>query len=48
MNRIIVDKESNISTIKEALKLENIKIVNALIIPLEYVLGKNKRVKWRS
>ena len=33
------------NAIKEALKLENIKIVNALIIPLEYVLGKNKKVK---
>lgn len=29
----------------EAVKLENMKILNALIIPLEYVLGKQKSVK---
>lgn len=34
-----------VNAIKEALKIENIKIVNALIIPLEYLLGKNKKVK---
>ena len=33
------------NAIKEALKIENIKIVNALVIPLEYILGKDKRVK---
>ncbi len=29
----------------EAVRLENIKIINALIIPLEYILGKQKSVK---
>ena len=29
----------------EAVKLENLKILNALIIPLEYILGKQKSVK---
>ncbi len=29
----------------EAVKLENLKILNALIIPLEYVLGKQKSIK---
>jgi len=29
----------------EAVKLENLKVLNALIIPLEYVLGKQKSVK---
>ena len=48
-SKIKADQKNEIfiitNAIKEALKLENIKIVNALIIPLEYVLGKNKRVK---
>jgi len=29
----------------EAIKLENFKILNALIIPLEYILGKDKVLK---
>ncbi len=34
-----------INALNEATRLQNIKIINALIIPLEYVLGKNKTVK---
>ena len=34
-----------VSALNEAIKLQNIKIINALIIPLEYVLKKNKNVR---
>lgn len=34
-----------IKAIKEAIHLENLKIINALIIPLNYIIGKNKRLK---
>ncbi|MBE5746545.1 MAG: hypothetical protein E7359_04635 [Clostridiales bacterium] len=37
---IIIAKAMN-----EAIKLENFKILNALIIPLEYILGKDKVLK---
>lgn len=37
---IIIGKAMN-----EAIKLENFKILNALIIPLEYILGKDKMLK---
>lgn len=34
-----------VKALNEAIKLENISIINALVIPLEYVLGKNRNVK---
>lgn len=34
-----------INALNEATRLQNIKIINALIIPLEYVIGKNKNVR---
>lgn len=34
-----------INALNEATRLQNIKIINALIIPLEYVLGRNKNVR---
>lgn len=35
-----------INAIFEAIKIENLTIINALVIPLEYMLGKNKSVKF--
>ena len=35
-----------IEAIFEAIELENLQIINALIIPLEYMIGKNKNVKF--
>ena len=34
-----------VSALNEAIRIQNIKIINALIIPLEYVLKKNKNVR---
>ena len=35
-----------INAMFEAIDLENLNIVNALVIPLEYMIGKNKQVKF--
>ena len=35
-----------INAIFEAIKIENLTIINALVIPLEYMIGKNKNVKF--
>ena len=34
-----------VSALNEATRIQNIKIINALIIPLEYVLKKNKKIR---
>lgn len=35
-----------VNAIFEAIKIENLTIINALVIPLEYMIGKNKNVKF--
>ena len=35
-----------INAMFEAIDLENLNIINALVIPLEYMIGKNKQVKF--
>jgi hypothetical protein len=35
-----------INAINEAIDIENLTIINALVIPLEYMIGKNKNVKF--
>ena len=34
-----------VSALNEATRIQNIRIINALIIPLEYVLKKNKKIR---
>ncbi len=52
INRSKIDSESKeelniiISAIFEAIQIENLNIINALIIPLEHMIGKNKQVKF--
>ena len=48
-NRIKMEQKEEVyiivSALNEAIRIQNIKIINALIIPLEYVLKKNKNVR---
>ena len=52
INRSKIDSESKeelniiINAIFEAIQIENLNIINALIIPLEHMIGKNKQVKF--
>ncbi len=52
INRSKIDGESKeelniiINAMFEAIQLENLNIINALVIPLEHMIGKNKHVKF--